>query len=133
MDALNVDLLLRILVAHFLSDFIFQPSKWATDKDKNGFKSWHLYIHVIITVATLLICLWDLKLWNLIVVISLLHLIIDSTKSAIKKTNIWVFITDQILHLVVIIIAWVVYTDQFDKSLELFFSVINSSFASSNY
>ncbi|MBE9466914.1 MAG: DUF3307 domain-containing protein [Bacteroidetes bacterium] len=127
MDALNVDLLLKILVAHFLSDFIFQPTKWATNKDEKGFKSWHIYIHVIITAATLLICLWDLKLWNLILIISLLHFIIDSAKSTIKTTNIWVFITDQILHIVVIIIVWMVYTDQFDKSLELFNSIINNS------
>ena len=127
MDALNVDLLLRILVAHFLSDFIFQPTKWAIDKDKNGFRSWHLYIHVIITAATLFIFLWDLKLWDLILIISLLHFIIDFTKSAIKRTNIWVFITDQLLHLLVIITVWLVYTDQCDKSLELFYSFINNS------
>ncbi len=30
MDALNVDLLLKILVAHFFSDFIFQPTKLTT-------------------------------------------------------------------------------------------------------
>ena len=127
MDALNIDLLLRILVAHFLSDFIFQPTKWATDKDKNGFKSKHLYIHIIITAATLFICLWDFKLWNLILIITLLHFTIDSTKSKIKKTNIWVFIIDQILHLIVVFTTWVVYTDQYNEFLKLFYSIINNS------
>ncbi len=32
MDALNFDLLLRILVAHFLADFIFQPTSWVKRK-----------------------------------------------------------------------------------------------------
>ncbi|NOU16064.1 MAG: DUF3307 domain-containing protein [Bacteroidales bacterium] len=127
MDALNADLLLRILVAHFLSDFIFQPTKWATDKDENGFKSRHLYIHIIITAATLFIFLWNLKLWNLILIITLLHFIIDSTKSVIKKTHIWVFIADQILHLFVIIITWLMYTGQYNEFLKLFYSITNSS------
>lgn len=127
MDALNVDLLLKILVAHFLSDFIFQPTKWATDKDKNGFKSWHLYIHVIITAATLSVLLWDLKLWNLILIITLFHFIIDSAKSAIKITNIWVFIIDQILHLLVILTTWLLYTEQYDEFVKLFYSILNSS------
>lgn len=127
MDALNVDLLLKILVAHFLSDFIFQPTKWAIDKDKNGFKSWHIYIHVIITAATLFIILWDLKLWSLILIISLLHFIIDLIKSSIKRTNIWIFISDQFLHLLVVITVWLVYTDQCDKFFELFCSFINNS------
>ena len=43
MDALNIDLLLRILVAHFLSDFIFQPTKWAKDKDENYNISYFIY------------------------------------------------------------------------------------------
>jgi len=55
MDVLNIDLLLRILVAHFLSDFLFQPTKLAKDKDENGFKSWYLYLHIIITSVTLFI------------------------------------------------------------------------------
>ncbi|NOY49124.1 MAG: DUF3307 domain-containing protein [Chlorobi bacterium] len=126
MDALNVDLLLKILVAHFLSDFILQPTKWATDKDKHGFKSWHLYIHVIITAATLFIFLWDLKLWSLVLIIFLLHFLIDLIKSSLKRTNIWIFITDQLLHLLVIITVWLVYTGQSDKFFELLGSFINN-------
>lgn len=126
MDVLNVDLLLRILVAHFLSDFIFQPTKWAGIKDKRGLTSWHLYIHVLITATTLFLVLWDLKLWNLILIISLLHFIIDSIKSAINITNIWVFIADQFLHLIVIITVWLIYTGQSDEFIKLSVSFINN-------
>ena len=126
MAVLNVDLLLKILVAHFLSDFILQPTKWATDKDKHGFKSWHLYIHVIITAATLFIFLWDLKLWGLVLIISLLHFVIDLIKGSLKRTNIWIFITDQLLHLLVIITVWLVYTDQGDMFFDLLCSFINN-------
>lgn len=127
MDTLNVDLLLRILVAHFVSDFIFQPTKLAKGKDNNGLKSWHLYIHIAITVVTLFIFLCDLNLWNLILIVSLFHFLIDLTKSAIKKSNIWVFIADQILHLAVIVTAWLIYTHQYDKFIDLLYLIIIDS------
>lgn len=126
MDVLNVDLLLKILVAHFLSDFILQPTKWATEKDKHGFKSWHLYIHVIITAATLFIFLWDFKLWGLVLIISLLHFIIDLIKSSLQRTNIWIFVTDQLFHFLIIITVWLVYTNQSEKFFDLLSSFINN-------
>ncbi|MCB9002453.1 MAG: DUF3307 domain-containing protein [Bacteroidales bacterium] len=127
MDALNVDLLLKILVAHFLSDFILQPTKWATEKNKHGFKSWHLYIHVLITAATLFIFLWNFKLWSLVLIISVLHFIIDLIKSFLQRTNILIFVTDQIFHLLIIITVWLVYTNQSDKFFDLLSSFINTS------
>jgi len=127
MDALSIELLLKILVAHFLSDFIFQPTKWAADKEEKGLRSWQLYIHVVITAITLFILLWDFELWNLVLIISLFHFIIDLLKSAINKTNIWVFIADQFLHLIVIVIVWLIFTKQCDKFIELSVSFINNS------
>jgi len=126
MDALNIDLLLKILVAHFFSDFVLQPTKWAAEKDKHGFKSWHLYVHVIITAATLFIFLWDFKLWGLVLVISLLHFVIDLVKSSIHRTNIWIFVTDQLIHLIIIIAVWLVYTNQSEKFFYLISSYINN-------
>ncbi len=126
MDALNVDLLLKILVAHFLSDFILQPTIWATEKDKHGFKSWHLYVHVIITATTLFIFLWDFKLWSLVLIISFLHFVIDLVKSSIQRTNIWIFIIDQLFHLLIIIAVWLVHTKQSEKFFELLSSYIDN-------
>ena len=126
MDALNVNLLLKFLVAHFFSDFIFQPTKWATQKDKHGFKSWHLYVHVIITAATLFLFLGDFKLWTLVLIISLLHFVIDLVKSSIQRTNIWIFVTDQLFHFLIIIAVWLVYTNQSEKFFDLLSSFINN-------
>ena len=97
MNLVNVEILLKIIVAHFLSDFIFQPAKWASEKDKNGLKSWHLYAHISMTVISLFLILLNLKFWRLILIISAFHMVIDSVKSVFKKTNIWVFVSDQIL------------------------------------
>ncbi len=126
MDVLNISLLLKIFVAHFISDFILQPTEWAKDKDKSGFKSWHLYVHIIITAVTLFIFLWNLKLWDLILIISLSHFVIDIIKSSLKRTNIWIFIIDQLLHFSVIITVWLYYTNQGNKFFELLSSFFNS-------
>ncbi len=66
MDALNFDLLLRILVAHFLADFIFQPSSWVKKKSEHGLKSGYFWLHIAIHLVTLSVMLWD---WHLLPVI----------------------------------------------------------------
>jgi len=129
MDALNIDILLKLLVAHFLSDFIFQPTKFAKEKDNFGLKSWQLYIHIIITAAILFLILWDLKLWKLIMIISIFHLLIDLIKSSLRRTNTWIFIADQLLHLMIITTVWLVYTHQIDT----FFNYLNSLLKNTNF
>ncbi|MGD9200049.1 MAG: DUF3307 domain-containing protein, partial [Chitinispirillia bacterium] len=108
MNSVNVEIFLKILVAHFLSDFIFQPAQWVSEKDKNGLKSWHLYVHIAITLISLFVILMDFKLWKLIIIITLFHIVIDVVKSVFKKTGIWVFVTDQSVHLITIVGAWLV-------------------------
>lgn len=57
MGSLNLLLLLKLLVAHFLSDFVFQPAGLANGKNENGVRSWHLYVHTVITEITLFVIL----------------------------------------------------------------------------
>jgi hypothetical protein len=113
MEAINFELLIRLLVAHLLSDFIFQKKNWADDKDKHGFKSRFLYLHIAITAVVLSIVIWDLSLYPVILWITGVHFVIDATKSRIPITGIWVFLTDQFLHLLVILLVWLAYTHQF--------------------
>ncbi len=127
MDALNIDLLLKLLVAHFLSDFILQPTKLAKKKDEHGVKSWHLYLHIIITAASLCVVLWDIALWPVILIITLTHFIIDAAKSQFKQPNIWVFIIDQILHILVIIGVWLTYTKQWRECIDLWHIIANNT------
>lgn len=112
MVQLSFALLLRMLVAHFLSDFIFQPTSLAKKKDKHSFNLGWFMLHIAITAITLFVILWDWHQWQVVLWVTLGHLIIDGIKSRMPDSNVWVFIVDQLLHLMVILFVWLVYTHQ---------------------
>jgi hypothetical protein len=116
MEVLHFEILLRLLVAHFLSDFILQSSTMAEKKDKEGKYFW---LHIAITSITLIVLLWDWHLWPVFVFVIVSHLIIDAIKSRLKDKGIfkgkeiYIFLADQFLHLLIIFIVWLVYSQQF--------------------
>lgn len=122
MAAINIELLVRILVAHLLSDFILQPTQWAEKKAKHGLKTKYFYLHIAITAIVLMVVIWDLSLFPVVLWITGTHFIIDAVKSKISSSSIWVFLADQFLHLVVILLVWLSYTHQF----QVFYSTVNS-------
>ncbi len=113
MDALNFDLLLRILVAHLLADFVLQPSSWVEQRETIGFKSRYFWLHIAINLVTLIVTLWDWHLWPVVFWVISGHLILDALKSKLSKTSIWIFLADQFLHLVIIVFVWLAYSGQF--------------------
>ena len=101
-------ILLKLFLAHIIGDFFLQPKKWVKEKEAKKLKSLKLYIHIAIHIALLFILTWDFTLWPLIVAISVSHFIIDVAKLFFqnKKTKrLWFFI-DQVLHVVLIFIAY---------------------------
>jgi hypothetical protein len=80
--------LMKLVLAHFISDFWWQPSKWVKDKEKNKINSGYLYLKVVLAIT-------------------IIHGIIDLLKSY-AKSDFKNFAIDQILHLVVIVASWVV-------------------------
>ncbi|TKC09592.1 DUF3307 domain-containing protein [Pedobacter frigoris] len=103
---MEINLLLRLVIAHLLTDFVLQPKSWVTDREQKKGKSFKLYIHVIITtiVAYLFSGLYD----NVVIplVIFSTHLLIDYIKSKANKDKFRYFIADQLAHLLVIITLW---------------------------
>ncbi len=121
MELSNIGLLLRILIAHSLSDFVFQPTSWAEKKDKKGIKSPYFWYHISVTIGVLAIMLGDVHLWPVLLIVSAGHIIIDTIKSVLLNSKIWVFISDQLAHLLVIVIIWLGFTNQF----QLFWTLIS--------
>jgi hypothetical protein len=106
-------LLIKLILAHLIGDFILQPKKWVKDKEKKKLKSRKLYLHVAIHIVLLFLIVWNLTLWPLLVTIGILHLIIDAAKLIFqnKKTKrVWFFM-DQLLHALSIVIVYYVFTD----------------------
>lgn len=127
MDNLNVELLLRILIAHFLSDFIFQPNSFVKNKEKKGLKSPYFYIHILITFITVYLLLWNWNMWSIAVIITGTHFALDIIKCQIKRQNGWIFLLDQFLHIVIIIIVWLVFTKQLTQFSEVLFNIVKNN------
>lgn len=119
-------ILLQMLVAHVLGDFLLQPSKWVKDKEKKKIKSKFLYIHVLLHGVLVYVFIGQ---WNQIFVPLLLiciHFIIDIIKLYQKKSTFW-FVLDQMAHVSSIILIWLLFYNQIQAvqtlCLDLFKSV----------
>jgi hypothetical protein len=54
-------IIVKLLLAHFIGDFILQPSKWIKSKEISKVKSKELYLHILIHGLLVLILLWYKK------------------------------------------------------------------------
>lgn len=111
-------LFIKLILAHLLGDFIFQPNSWVADKEKEKAKSLYLYLHTFIHFALIMFLLWDLHLWWIAAAVAGTHFIIDLAKLQYQKPNTkknWFFI-DQVLH-VLVIAGITLYVMKFDFSL----------------
>jgi hypothetical protein len=106
MTAVELNLLLRLVVAHLLTDFVLQPTAWVSQKKQKKHRSAKLYLHVLVAgiTAYLFSGLWNN--WWLPLVIMVTHFFIDLWKLN-RPENVRYFIIDQLLHVLVIVIAWV--------------------------
>ena len=101
-------LLILQLLAHLVSDFYLQTEKSCKSKADNAFKSGHLYIHSLVTFACAWLLSMSLDYWWAALFIAVLHLVIDGLKSVCKDLK-GVFFYDQLLHLLVIVAAVMLY------------------------
>lgn len=121
-------LLIKLLLAHIIGDFILQPKKWVKDKEKHKLKSRYLYLHIAIHLALLFLITWDLTLWPLLIIIAFSHGVIDALKLSFQKKKNkrkWFFM-DQILHIAIIISGYFLISSQ-SITNSFFSEVIESS------
>ncbi len=98
-------LLLRLLTAHLISDFIFQTDAVVARRFARKWASGWLYLHGILA-GLLAYCFafrWD-ALW-VPVAIAISHILVDGFKSQVKDTA-GSFLLDQLIHLILIVIIW---------------------------
>lgn len=100
-------LLIKLLLAHFLGDFVFQPKSWVDDKEQKKGKSPKLYLHILIHICLMILLTLSMDLVITILAIGILHYIIDLCKLSIQneKNRIKTFLVDQIAHISVIVLA----------------------------
>ena len=102
-------ILIKLIIAHFIGDFLLQPKSWVEDKESRKVKSVKLYLHTLIHGLLVFLVLWDVNHWLLALLLMLSHGIIDTIKLyAQKESNKskW-FLIDQMLHIISILGLWV--------------------------
>ncbi len=108
--------LIKLLLAHMLTDFLLQPKSWIESRNDKHFASPGLYLHGFITALVALVFIgWNY--WNVAVIILITHTIIDGWKSY-QKQNITYFLIDQLMHIVIIIGCWTFYFLQWNELKE---------------
>lgn len=116
--------LIKLLIAHVIGDFVLQPGTWVKNKQRNKWKSSSLFFHSLIQGVLAYFIILDLYAWKIFLWIFLSHLLIDLGKSLCKKDTTLAFIIDQLLHLAFIVAIWLWYTSQWsvfmNKMLDLF-------------
>lgn len=112
-----VTLLILQIIAHLLADFFFQSEKWCISKQQKMFRSAYLYWHILIVFITSWGASLSFEFLPYALFIAVSHFIIDSWKSVIDNrhirkhpektshTNPYLFLADQLLHLVIIYLA----------------------------
>lgn len=120
--------MLRLLLAHMVTDFILQPGKWVEDKRNKKLKSWYLYWHGLVTGAVAWLFLWDLSNYQVPLFIAITHTAIDAGKLYLKD-DLATFLADQLLHLGVLVAAWLYLAGDFGQVLP----VISQALASKKF
>lgn len=100
-------ILLRLLFAHILSDFVFQcdkicDGKQGRTKKKYAYQLLHSSIHAL--MAYLFVADWSNRIIPLVIFIS--HFLIDYMKVEYMKKDATSFIIDQLIHITVIVVLW---------------------------
>ena len=107
-------LFIKLLLAHLLGDFIWQPNSWIADKEIKKHKSIYLYFHILLHGVLAAILVWEISFIPYAVLIAITHGIIDVIKLNFQKPKtkrIW-FIADQIAHILILIGVVLLYQNK---------------------
>lgn len=101
-------ILVKLILAHLVGDFLLQPRRWVQYKEEKKAGSWQLYVHALIHALLVLLFFADLSLWLVALLIGVSHLAIDTIRlyAQKEKTRTAWFLADQGMHLLVVVTAW---------------------------
>lgn len=103
--------LIKLILAHFIGDFLLQPKSWVEEKEIKKAASTKLYLHILIHGLLVMLVLWGFNYWFIALLIMILHGVIDAIKLyAQKESNkpLW-FLIDQGLHILSILVLWMLF------------------------
>lgn len=111
----------KLLLAHLLGDFVFQPNRWVIHKEAHKVTSGYLYLHLLIHFALIMLLFWDSQFWLPALIVAVAHYAIDLAKlytGPLFRNRATPFVIDQVLHIAVLYTV-AFYGNLWQHSLEL--------------
>jgi len=101
-------ILVKLILAHLVGDFLLQPKSWVRHKEERKAGSWKLYVHALIHALLVLLLFADVSIWPVALAVGLSHLLIDAVRlyAQREQTRTSWFLADQAMHLFVIVVVW---------------------------
>ncbi|MFP2994912.1 DUF3307 domain-containing protein [Spongiivirga sp. MCCC 1A20706] len=122
-----MNILLQLLLAHVITDFALQSQKLIDHKKKYRARSWFLWVHALLAGVLSVLFLMDIKYWYVGLIISITHFFIDLWKLHKNNDNLKYFLLDQLFHILIIIVSWLLVINGFKEVLPLFKTVLQSN------
>ncbi len=119
-------LALQLLLAHVITDFVFQSKKWIRQKWEKKAKSLFLYIHATLAGLITYVIIQDWTLWLVPVIIIVTHFFIDLWKLHQKSDSLKYFLWDQLMHMLVLAFVWLFVTENFTELIPFVAMVVTS-------
>ncbi|VVB93268.1 Uncharacterised protein [uncultured archaeon] len=115
---METSLLIRLIISHLVTDFLFQSDSWVKQRFNNGWFSKHLYVHGIIggVLAYFFSGLWSYT-W-IPVAVGFTHIIIDGIKIK-HEDNLQSFLADQFAHFIILLGVWLLIINPKTEDLEV--------------
>ncbi len=109
-----IQLIISLMLAHIIGDFVLQPDQWVKEKERKKIRSGYLLLHVLLHLVLMVVFTGvQFKYWLGILIITVSHYLLDLIKLYWdKKKRISAFVLDQVLHITIIIaVAWGYFPD----------------------
>ena len=114
--------LIKLILAHLIGDFLLQPTSWVKAKEKKKLKAYQLYLHAALHGVLIMVLMWDWTFLPWAGMLMFIHFIIDALKLLLQKkdTRTTYFITDQILHILSLLIIFMWYKGSIEINESVF-------------
>lgn len=103
-------ILIKLIAAHLVGDFILQTDKLCADKFSNNkaLRYRALSVHALVHAALAYLFVAQWNNWAVPLVIGASHFLIDLVKTLFKRKDLVGFVCDQLAHYCVIVVLWLI-------------------------
>ncbi len=122
----EIDILLRLLAAYIISDFLIKPKlKFLKKEPTERNIKFYVINAIIFSILSYIILGIFSHVW-IPLILSGAHFLFNFIRYYYKKRSVWIFISKQVFLFIMISLCWLMYTDQFSKLTSLTGELFNT-------